>query len=137
MAETPFVHPMTGDISEAARAKLLDRTRKLRILKYRLLFIFLLLPGLLVSAIVFDWVWDMNLSGRLTRDYVLAIYGGLVALLVVVFCTIGYMIRKRMRREDEETLKGPTPIDMASKPAVRPIVTKLKAAKSEGGRSRR
>ena len=119
--QTPSTHPF-GEISEAARATLLqDRARKLRILKYRLLFIFLLLPSLLVTAIVFDWIWELNLSGRMTRDHVLAIYGGLIALFVLVFLAIGYVIRKRMLREEEEALKGPTPVEMTPSTAAKPI----------------
>jgi hypothetical protein len=100
-------HPF-GEISDAARAK----ARKLRILRYRLLFIFLLLPALLVAAIVFDWIWELSLSGRMTRDDLVAIYGGLIAAFVLVFLVVGYAIRKRMRHEEEEALKGPVPVEM-------------------------
>jgi hypothetical protein len=51
----PLASP-SGEISEAAR----ETQRKLRIVKYRMLFIFLLLPALLVGAIVFDWLWDLG-----------------------------------------------------------------------------
>lgn len=106
-----------GEISEAAR----EKVRKLRTLRYRMLFIFLLLPALLVTAIVFDWVWELNLGGRMTREYVIAIYGGMIAAFVLVFLIVGTVIRKRMRREEEEALKGPTPVERASSPAAKPI----------------
>ena len=130
---------LPGEISEAAR----DTQRKLRILKYRMLFIFLLLPSLLVGAIVFDWLWDLNLSGRMTRDHVLAIYGGLIAAFVLLFLVIGFFIRKRMRREEDEALKGPTPVERAPNPASMPIplskarstTTRSKATRSEATRS--
>jgi len=112
----PLASP-SGEISEAAR----ETQRKLRIVKYRMLFIFLLLPALLVGAIVFDWLWDLNLNGRMTRDHVLAIYGGLIAAFVLVFLVIGFFIRKRMRREEDEALKGPTPVERAPNPAAMPI----------------
>ena len=107
-----------GEISDAARDDILERARKLRVVKYRLIFIFLLLPFLLVAAIVFDWVWEMNLSGHMTRTYVLALYGGLTLLFILAFCVVGYLIRKRMQREEEEMLKGPTAIEMP--PAAKP-----------------
>jgi len=110
-----------GEIADAARAKHLERARKLRILKYRMLFIFLLLPALLVVAIVFDWLWTLNLSGRMTRDHVLAVYAGLIAAFVLIFLVIGFFIRKRLRREDDEALKGPTPVERAPNPASMPI----------------
>jgi hypothetical protein len=106
-----------GEISDAAR----ENVRKLRILKYRMLFIFLLLPALLLAAIVFDWIWELDLSGRMTRAYVIAIYGGLIALFVLIFLVAGYMIRKRMAREEEETLQGPTPIEAPRHAAPKPI----------------
>ena len=112
----PLASP-SGEISEAAR----ETQRKLRIVKYRMLFIFLLLPALLVGAIVFDWLWDLNLNGRMTRDHVLAIYGGLIAAFVLVFLVIGFFIRKRMRREEDEALKGPTPVERAPRAAAQPI----------------
>ena len=112
----PLASP-SGEISEAAR----ETQRKLRIVKYRMLFIFLLLPALLVGAIVFDWLWDLNLNGRMTRDHVLAIYGGLIAAFVLVFLVIGFFIRKRMRREEDEALKGPTPVERAPRAAAQSI----------------
>ena len=93
----------------------------LRTVKYRLIAIFLLLPFVLVAAIVFDFVWEMNLSGRMTREYVLGIYGGLIAAFIAIFCGAGYLIRKRMRREEEELLKGPVPVEMKPNPAITPI----------------
>ena len=116
MEETPLAGPY-GEISAAAR----EKQRKLRILRYRMLFIFLLLPALLVIAIVFDWVWELNLGGRMTREAVIAIYGGLIAAFVVIFLIVGYVIRKRMAREEEEALKGPTPVERAPNPASKPI----------------
>jgi hypothetical protein len=116
MTDAPLAAPF-GEISEAARAK----AHKLRMLRYRMLFIFLLLPGLLVVAIVFDWLWDLNLGGHMTREYVLAIYGGLIAAFVLVFLVIGYFIRKRLRREEEEALQGPTPVERPPNPARQPI----------------
>ncbi|MCD6073134.1 MAG: hypothetical protein K0Q70_17 [Rhodospirillales bacterium] len=116
MTESPLTNPF-GEISEAARAK----ARKLRILRYRLLFIFLLLPALLVTAIVFDWIWELSLSGRMTREYLIAIYGGLIAVFVLVFLVVGYVIRKRMRHEEEEALKGPVPVERALHSTVQPI----------------
>lgn len=120
MAAGHLTDPL-GEMSEAARAKLQDKARKLRTLRYRMFFIFLLLPALLVIAIVFDWLWELNLSGHMTREYVLAIYGGLIAAFVLIFLIIGYVIRKRMRHEEEEALKGPTPVEMVPNPATRPI----------------
>jgi hypothetical protein len=115
-----------GAMSEAAHQKM----RRLRALKYRLLFIFLALPGLLVAAIVFDWIWSLNLSGRMTHEYVLAIYGGLIAVFVLIFCIVGYLIRKRMRREEQDALKGPAPAEMSPRPTTKPITTKLKDGRS-------
>lgn len=120
MTDAPLADPL-GELSDAARAKLQDRARKLRGLRYRMFFIFLLLPALLVIAIVFNWLWDLNLSGHMTREYVLAIYGGLIAAFVLVFLIVGYVIRKRMRREDEEARTGPTPVERPPNPATRPI----------------
>ena len=88
MAAGHLTDPL-GEMSEAARAKLQDKARKLRTLRYRMFFIFLLLPALLVIAIVFDWLWELNLSGHMTREYVLAIYGGLIAAFVLIFLIIG------------------------------------------------
>lgn len=120
-----------GEISDAARDDILERARKLRVVKYRLIFIFLLLPFLLVAAIVFDWVWEMNLSGHMTRTYVLALYGGLTLLFILAFCVVGYLIRKRMQREDEEMLKGAMPTEMAPSATAQP-----RAATREDKRSR-
>lgn len=116
MTEAPLPGPL-GEISDVARAK----ARKLRTLRYRMFFIFLLLPALLVISIVFDWLWELNLSGRMTHDYVLAVYGGLIAAFVLVFLIVGYIIRKRMAREEEEALKGPVPVERPPNLATKPI----------------
>jgi hypothetical protein len=116
MTEPPLTNPF-GEISEAAR----EKARTLRILRYRMLFIFLLLPSLLVMAIVFDWIWELSLSGRMTRDTLIAIYGGLIAAFVLVFLVLGYVIRKRMRHEEEEALKGPVPVEMTPRATSQPI----------------
>lgn len=104
MAETA-----DAEIDAAARAK----ADGLRRIKYRLILIFLLLPGLLVAAIVFDWLWEQNLSARLTRTWVIGIYGGLIVAFGVASCVIGYFVRKRMRREEEAEMAA---AKSASKP---------------------
>jgi uncharacterized membrane protein len=107
----------SGEISDAARYELADRARKLRILKYRLIFIFVALPFLLVAAIVFDWVWEMELAAHMTRAYVLSVYGGLIGLFILIFCAVGYLIRKRMQREEAEMLNATVPGAPLTSPA--------------------
>ena len=43
------------------------------------------------------------------------------AAFVLVFLIVGYIIRKRMAREEEEALKGPVPIERPPNPATKPI----------------
>jgi hypothetical protein len=101
--------PAEPEIEAAAHATAADvkahaKISGLRRIKYRLILIFLLLPGLLVSAIVFDWLWSQNLSAHLTRPAIIGIYAGLVVVFGALSVLVGYFVRKRMRREEDEAI---------------------------------
>jgi hypothetical protein len=100
-----------GEISDDARRKADDKARNLRVLKYRLLFIFLLLPSVLVISILFDWIAESELLAHLSRTYVMLVYAGLIVLFVIVFLILGYILRKRLRHEEEQAALAAKPIE--------------------------
>lgn len=64
----------------------------------------MLLPGLLVAAIVFDWDSEFNLAARISSMSLMVVYAGLLGAFVAVFCVIGFGLRKRMLPEEQDIL---------------------------------
>ena len=72
----------------------------------------MLLPGLLVAAFVFNWASEFNLAARMSSMSLMVVYACLLGAFVAVFCVIGFGLRKRTLREEQDILPPPKPMPM-------------------------